>query len=251
MQYISVEEAIELPGLRLVLSAGVPGPWGEATKSMLAYKGMDYTAVHQDGGGENAALQQWTGQSSAPVLVADDLPPACHWLDLLNLADRLQPEPALLPAAPAERALATGLCALIAGADGLGWQRRLLMIQPMMNLDSVPELTIRLAHRYGYSEQAAADAPRRIAEICAYLDQYLAAQAGDYFVGDAPGAVDFYSANFAGMIKPLPPEDNPMPDWLRALYTVNDPALQACLTPRLEAHRDLMYQRHIALPLDF
>ena len=226
MQYISVEEAIELPGLRLVLSAGVPGPWGEATKSMLAYKGMDYTAVHQDGGGENAALQQWTGQSSAP-------------------------EPALLPAAPAERALATGLCALIAGADGLGWQRRLLMIQPMMNLDPVPELTLRLAHRYGYSEQAAADAPRRIAEICAYLDQYLAAQAGDYFVGDAPGAVDFYSANFAGMIKPLPPEDNPMPDWLRALYTVNDPALQACLTPRLEAHRDLMYQRHIALPLDF
>jgi hypothetical protein len=26
---------------------------------------------------------------------------------------------------------------------------------------------------------------------------------------------------------------------------------RACLTPRLETHRDMMYERHIALPLDF
>lgn len=251
MEYISVEEAVDLPGVRLVLSAGVPGPWGEATKSMMAYKGLEYTAVHQDGGGENAALQEWTGQRSAPVLVADDLPPACHWLDLINLADRLQPEPALLPSTPAERAVATGLSALIAGADGLGWQRRLLMIEPMMNLDPIPDLTLRLAHRYGFSADAVAAAPRRIVEICEYLDHYLAGQAGDYFVGDLPCAVDFYWANFAGMMKPLPPKDNPMPDWLRAMYTVTDPAMQAALSPRLEAHRDLMYERHIALPLDF
>ncbi len=251
MDYITVEEARDREGLRLVLSAGVPGPWGEATKAMMAYKGLDYAAVSQEGGGENAALLEWTGQTSAPVLVADDLPPACHWLDLISLADRLQPSPPLIPTAPEQRAMATGLCALIAGADGFGWQRRLLMIHPMMSLDPVPDLSLRLAHKYGYSEQAVAQAVPRIQEICAYLEQHLAAQAGDYFVGDAPGAVDFYWANFAGMLKPLSPADNPMPDWLRDLYTATDPVLQACFTPRLEAHRDMMYQRHIALPLDF
>ena len=43
MQYISVEEAVDAPGLRLVLSAGVPGPWGEAAKSILAHKNLHYT----------------------------------------------------------------------------------------------------------------------------------------------------------------------------------------------------------------
>ena len=56
MEYISVTDAIEAPGLRLVLSAGVPGPWGESAKALLAYKGLEYKAVLQEGGGENAEL---------------------------------------------------------------------------------------------------------------------------------------------------------------------------------------------------
>ena len=92
MEYISVEAAIAIGGFRLVLTAGVPGPWGEAAKSILAYKGIEYTPVYQEGAGENEALRQWTGQTSAPVAVYDDLPPACHWFDLLMLAERLAPE---------------------------------------------------------------------------------------------------------------------------------------------------------------
>ena len=45
MDYISVEEAINAPGLRLVLSAGLPGPWGEAAKAILSYKGLEFTPV--------------------------------------------------------------------------------------------------------------------------------------------------------------------------------------------------------------
>ncbi len=67
----------------------------------------------------------------------------------------------------------------------------------------------------------------------------------------AVSAADFYWANFAGMVKPLGPADNPMPDYMRATYESTDAATLACLTPRLEAHRDRMYERHIALPLDF
>ena len=53
MKYLSVEEAIDMPGLRLVLTAGVPGPWGESAKAILAHKGLAFTPVLQQGGGEN------------------------------------------------------------------------------------------------------------------------------------------------------------------------------------------------------
>jgi glutathione S-transferase len=254
MDYIGVEEAINAPGLRLVLTAGVPGPWGEAAKAMLDFKGMAYTPVLQEGGGENSALHNWTGQTSAPVAVYEDLPPACHWLDLLMLLERLQPEPALVPAQPLVRARVIGLSALVAGAEGFGWQRRLGMIAPMMQLDDPPEMARRLAGKYGYSAAALAEANAALQSISACLDDTLAAQAkegSDYFVGEGPTAVDFYWANFAGLLKPLPPADNPMPDWLRATYEATEPDILACLTRRLEAHRDMMYQRHIKLPLDY
>ena len=89
MKYLSVEEAIDLPGLRLVLTAGVPGPWGESAKAILAHKGLVFTPVLQQGGGENEALRTWTGQTSAPVAVYDNLPPAGDWLALLMLPERL------------------------------------------------------------------------------------------------------------------------------------------------------------------
>lgn len=254
MDYISVEEAIDRPGLRLVLTAGVPGPWGEAAKAMLVYKGMDFTPVAQEGGGENRELQQWTGQSSAPVAVYEDLPPACHWLDLLMLLERLQPAPALVPTEPAVRAEVLGLSTLIAGAEGFGWQRRLAMIAPMMQLPDPPAMARRLAAKYGYSEAALAGSVAALQQISAHLDSALAQQAGrgsDYFVGNEPSAVDFYWANFAGMVKPLPPADNPMPDWLRGTYEGAEQAVLDCVTPALLAHRDMMYQRHINLPLDY
>ena len=251
MEYISVTEAIEAPGLRLVLSAGVPGPWGESAKALLAYKGLEYQPVLQEGGGENAELLAWTGQTSAPVLVSDNLPAACHWLDLLMLLERLKPNPPLLPEDPMQRASPIGLCALIIGVDGFGWARRMSMIEPMMKLSPVPELALRMAHKYGYSSDAFATAPARMRLICDALEEHLSHQDGDYFFGARPGAVDFYWANFAGMIKPLAPALNPMPDWIRPIYTATDPEQQSCLLPALEAHRDMMYERHIATPLDF
>jgi glutathione S-transferase len=254
MKYISVEEAISAPGLRLVLTAGLPGPWGEAAKSILAYKQLAYTPVRQDGGGENAALRDWTGQTSAPVLVVDDLPPACHWLDLLMLAERLAPDKPLVPLDCAERIQVLGLSALIAGADGFGWHRRLQMLAPMLTLANPPQMIQRLGAKYGWSAQAHGGAMARLQAISAELDRVLAQQqaaGSEYFVGTTPSAADFYWANFAAMLKPLPHKDNPMPDYMRANYESADAATLTCLTPALEAHRDRMYQRHIALPLDF
>lgn len=254
MQYISVVEARAREGLRLVLTAGVPGPWGEAAKALVNYKEIPWVAVRQGAGGRNADLAEWTGQTSAPVAVYDDLPPACHWLDLLMLLERIRPEPPLLPHAPAQRAGAIGLSALIAGAEGYGWQRRLGMIGALLRVDEPTELAMGMARKYGYSEAAEADALERMRQICVFLDESLAAQetaGSDYFVGDSVSAPDFYWASFLGMTMPLPAEYNPMPDYIRPVYDCRDPAVLACITPRLVAHRDRMYARHIDLPLDF
>lgn len=254
MDYVEVEDAINAPGLRLVLSAGVPGPWGETAKSLFDFKGLKYLPVRQEGGGENAALQAWTGQSSAPVAVYDNLPPVCHWLDLLHLAERLAPEPALLPEDVALRAEVLGLSALIAGVDGFGWQRRLQLFTPGMSLEEPPASIARMAAKYAWSAAAAAAADGKLAAIAGLLDQRLAAQedAGrEWFVGAAVTAVDFYWANFAGMVNPLPQEVNPMPEYVRGFYASGAAETARWLTPRLLAHRDRMYQQHMTLPLDF
>lgn len=240
--------------MRLVLTAGVPGPWGEAAKSILAHKEIPFVPVRQEGGGENAALREWTGQTSAPVAVYEDLPPVSHWLDLLMLAERLAPAKPLLPEAAGPRAEVLGLSALIAGVDGFGWNRRLQMLAPMMSLQPPPEQIARLAWKYGWSDTAHAAAGARLVDILGELDRRLAAQAergSEFIVGGSVSAVDFYWANFAGMVRPLGPEVNPMPDYLRDTYASTDAAIDAALGERLLAHRDMMYERFIQLPLDF
>ncbi|MEP1471626.1 MAG: glutathione binding-like protein [Halieaceae bacterium] len=254
MQYLGVEEAISAPGLRVVLTASVPGPWGEAVKALLAYKGIEFAPVAQVGGGANEALQAWTGQSSAPVLVLDDNPPVSHWLDQLHFIERLKGEKPLLPADMAARAEVLGLSALLAGADGIGWNRRLQLFAPTMAMDEVPEQVQRMSKKYGYTDVQAERASSKLQAQLGHLDNVMAAQerAGkDYLVGDSVTAADFYLAHFAGLIKPLGPKDNPMPDWLRVQYESADEATKDAFTPRLIALRDRMFERHITLPLEF
>ena len=39
--YVSVEEAIQRRGVRMVVVGNVPSPWGEAAKGILHIKGID------------------------------------------------------------------------------------------------------------------------------------------------------------------------------------------------------------------
>src|SRR5690242_12309641 len=103
-EYISVEEARQLSGLRVVLSPGVPGPWSEAAKGILSVKKIPYVRVRQDIGGENRALIEWSAQATAPVFAWNDEPPRSTWIQQLYLAERLQPNPPLIPANIEERA---------------------------------------------------------------------------------------------------------------------------------------------------
>ena len=104
MAYASVEQARKAPGLRLVLTRDVPGPWGEAAKYIFGAKRLAYMPAEQIPGGENAALREWTGQISAPVAAWNDERPVWSMTDILELAERLAPEPPLIPSEPRERA---------------------------------------------------------------------------------------------------------------------------------------------------
>ncbi len=250
MEYLELEEAIARPGLRLVLTAGVPGPWGEAAKGILRVKGIPYLPVRQNMATHDEELLAWTQQTSAPVAMLDDERPRSGWAEILFLAERLQPEPALLPADPRERALALGLAFEICGENGLGWTRRLMLIRAM------PLERHTMPWKYGCDDaDAVARAPQRTCEILALLADQLRRQheAGSRFlVGESLSAVDIYWACFSNLVVPLAPEQSPMPDTIRAAYGNWDsmdgskPA-----DPALLAHRDFVFQEYLGLPQDF
>jgi glutathione S-transferase len=255
--YIDPDEARDLPGMRLVLTAGVPGPWGEAAKSIFYVKKIAYVRVRQDGGRPNEALEAWTGQSNAPQAVYGEEVPRSGWAEILLLAERLAPQPALIPADPHLRALCFGLSHEICGEDGLGWNRRIQLLHPMMSMADVETnpavATARLlSKRYQYAPEHLDRANQRVCEILRLFSEQLAAQkkvGSEYLVGSSLSAIDIYWATFAAMLKPLPDELCPMPDMLRSAYGGITPEIEAAADPALLAHRDRIYEQHLELPL--
>jgi glutathione S-transferase len=245
--YVSVEEAIARPGLRMVVVGGVPSPWGEAAKGILHMKGIDWAAVRL--AYDSEPLKQWAGQRSGPVAIYDDEPPRAGWAEILLLAERLAPEPSLLPADAAERATMFGLAHEICGQEGLGWTRRLQLIEAGA---FGPRAGQYLARKYGYSPAAGSAATARVAALLRMLAARLETQrrAGSpYYLGTQPTAVDIYSATVMALFRPLPPEHCPMDDALRVTFSRPDPETDAALDPVLLEHRDMMYARHLELPL--
>ncbi|HLN09103.1 MAG TPA: glutathione binding-like protein [Xanthobacteraceae bacterium] len=250
--YASVEEAMRRGGLRMVVVGGVPSPWGEAAKGILHVKGIDWVAVRLDYDSE--PLKMWAGQRSGPVAIYDNERPRPGWAGILLLAERLAPTPSLLPADPAERALAFGLAHEICGEAGLGWSRRLQLVHAgMQNAGGFPKRVAKyLGRKYGYSPEAGAASGPRVAELVRMLAARLKAQreAGSrYYVGDSLTAVDIYSATFTAMFGPLPPEQCEMDASTRAAFEMRDAWSEAALDPILFAHRDTMYAEYLELPL--
>src|SRR5688500_10909566 len=108
MKYLTVAEARQLPGLRLVLTAHMPGPWGEAAKYILAARNVHFIPVEQLALERNEDLFAWTGMRNAPIAVYNDEPPQSTWLEILILAERLGSGPSLIPEDPIHRALMMG-----------------------------------------------------------------------------------------------------------------------------------------------
>src|SRR5215469_1915531 len=124
--YVSVEEAVSRPGLRMVVVGNVPSPWSESAKGIFRMKGLQWTAVRLSY--DSRLLKEWAGERSAPVAIYNDEPPRSGWADILQLAERLAPTPALLPHEDAHREAVVQLGRDICGEHGLGWTRRLHLI---------------------------------------------------------------------------------------------------------------------------
>src|SRR5687768_8883675 len=163
IEYVSVEEAMARRGLRMVVVGGVPSLWSEAAKGILHIKRIEWTAVRL--AYDSEPLKQWAGQRSGPVAIYNDERPRSGWAEILLLAERLAPQPALLPADAAERALAFGLAHEICGEDGLGWARRLQLIHAGLRGAGgfAPRAATYLAKKYGYSPEAGSAAGARVA----------------------------------------------------------------------------------------
>ena len=256
MDYVNIAEARTMPGLRLVMNKGVPGPWSQSAKYVLEVKEIPYVPVAQLGGTPNDELYEWTGHRNAPIAMYDDEPARVGWHEIIALAERLEPEPALLPPDSASRAEVFGIITEIASENGFAWQRRLQLIDGLnaSTNERVQRGGATLALRYGYSPEALARADTRAAEIVSMLAAKLQAQqaaGSEYFVGDGFTAADLYWACFSQLIAPLDESVNRMPGLIRDLYTVGDSAVGKAVDPILLAHRDRVYERHLGLPLDF
>jgi len=251
-EYLTAEQAIPRRGMRMVVVGQVPSPWGEAAKGIFQIKRIDFAAVRLVY--DNDALKAWAGQLSGPVAMYDDEPPRSGWAEILMLAERLAPEPALLPADPDLRARAVMLAEDFCGARGLGWNRRLQLVHA--GLTNTGGFATRVAgylgNKYGYSAVDSAHHQARVLELLGRFADILRAQrdAGrPYYLGTGLSAVDVYSAAFMALFKPLPPQHCDMHAGVRAAFEWLDDATAAALDPVLLEHRDMMYSRHLALPL--
>ena len=256
-EFVEVPEARTMSGLRLVLTLGLPGPWSEAAKGILHVKKIPYVRVRQELGGENKELFEWTAQATAPVAIWNDEPPRSTWIEQLNLAERLQPTPALIPENLEDRMLMFGYCHELCGEHGYGWSKRLMLLHPVLTdanaEESARAFASHFGNKYGYNREEAEAAPARVAEILKTLGARLEQQrtnGSPFFIGHQLSALDIYWSTFAALIQPLPHELCPMPDAFRTMYTNTDPVVQAALNPILLEHRDFIYQEYLELPID-
>jgi len=264
LDYIKPFEAKPLRGLRLALTVGVPGPWGESAKKMLEYKGIDFIAVEQHPAQPNEDLVAWTGVRNAPIAIYNDEAPKTNFQDIVALAERINPNPSLVPSGWNERITCFGISNEICGEGGFGWSRR-LMARTSLRERSLSKQEIEVLSRapnldrgtmekaYGSSQIQASNASDRVQEILFGLKNRIREQialGSSYFVGERLTSCDIHWACFSNMLLPLPAKVNPMPEWLRISYA-NIGLIKLSDFEELLEHRDMVFEKHLKLPLDF
>lgn len=250
---IPISQARDLPGLRLVTIRGVPSPWSQAARAIFRVKGLEYTWVHRAPDDPPGALEAWTGQASFPAAMYERERPRSGWAEILLLAERLAPAPALVPAEPSQRAFFFGVCHEICGEMGLGWCRRLESVAAGLARTPPDPIAKWLGDKYGYSPESAAQAPGRVRDVLGLLAELLAesrARGGRYLLGPELTALDLYWATFCNLVSPLPPELLPLPEPMRPLFTSANPDVHALVAKSgLLELRDRVYRERLELPV--
>jgi glutathione S-transferase len=250
-RYVTIAEARTAPGLRMACLQGVPSPWTEAARGIFRIKGLDCVYAARGPEEPRDAIAQWAGDSSVPVVAYEREKLRTGWAGILLLAERLAPEPALLPPDAERRAEAFGLAHEICGEMGFGWCLRLLMIQRSLGHGEGPafpaEVAGALAGKYGFGPDSVLEARQRVVDVLGMLDVRLARQ--PYLLGDTLTAVDVYWATFANLLTPLPEHEMPAAPMIRAVYGGADRDLVEAVTGRLRDHQRHVYERYLELPV--
>lgn len=249
LHYLTVDEARPLPGLRVAITRGIPGPWGIAVRAILEYKKIDFATVAQLPGQDNPELLAWTGQTSAPVAMLDGERPRAIWSEILMLAERLAPEPRLVPVDEEERAAMFGLVHELCAEDGLGWNIRTLIFEGQA---AAGQDNSQMLRKYG-SGTTGDHAIGRVNAIIAMLDRRLAAQQArgrSFLIGDALSAADIYWVAFSNLLVPLAAELCEVPDFYRA-FAERCRAVVTAPLDALIAHRDRIARDCFDAPMRF
>lgn len=234
-------------GLRMLVVKGIPSPWSEAAKGIFQVKQLEWTACYHDP--SSREMSSFTGSRSAPVALYNDETPVINSLDILMLAERLEPNKSLLPLDAEKKTEVLALCQKIIGEMGLGWCRRLDSVHNGIYPQPIADY---LAKKYGYQASLGPDYGELTISILKLLTDKLKAQhekGVKYYVGDTLSAVDIYSATFMACFNPLAPEQCPMYPPIRTVFETLDEATQQALDPILLAHRDYIYSQYLSLPL--
>lgn len=254
MEYLSIEQAKQESGLRLVLTKGVPGPWSEVAKALFNWHRVDFSPVVQYGGQDNPDLVEWTKHRNAPIALYQDEAPRVRWLEILDLAERLGSGPSLIPQDRAQRIFMIGLINEIAGDKGLAWNARLLMLDAAYQMMGEAQAAkMPMFADYQYQAGAIDAAKQKIESFLTFLAQILKQQTAvksDYLIGSELTAVDIFWAYFSNMLDTLPAELNPMPDGLRQSWAILGQSVSD-FDPIVIEHRDRIFKQHLKLPLEF
>jgi len=248
---VPFDTALASTGLRLVLLAGVPSPWSQAALAIFRYKRLPL--VHTSSRSTDPAFQRWNGARNLPALLSNDEPVRTGWAEILALAERLAPEPRLLPSDTEARLRTIGLCHELMSEGGLMWNARLLAIDAGLSTEGREGFPLRaaqyLAPRYGWHTGCSLLARQNAVSALALLDAELTRSRGPYYAGNEVSALDLYSAATLNILLPLPDADCPLSPPLRAAFTWTGQTLAGALSPALLEHRDRVVSRFFELPL--
>ncbi len=252
--FISLNEAAEMTkGTRITFIPGVQALYAEALKNICFVKNIPVIrALHpvmgidkDTGEDRQARLYELTSQTGLPTMFHDEERPRNVWTEQLALAERIggSGSPSLIPASFEQRVEMFGLCAVVLGEDGLVWNMRILNDGP-------------LSRKYGFSDDASAAAPAKIAEVITLIDTCLqrqAEQGSPYLVGDALTAADVYSATMSMCVTATPPEIMPVTQQNKGMlkfFAANSqlPTIANVLSKRIEDHQRYILTTYCETP---
>ena len=253
-EFISLEEAAAMTsGTRVTFVPGIPAMYAEALKNICYVKNIPLIRVlhprmgidKETGQDRQAKLYELTSQTSLPTMFHNDERPRNVWTEQLALAEQIgEPgTPKLIPDDFEQRVEVMGLCAAVLAEDGLVWNMRILGDSP-------------LGRKYGYSEDASAAAPDKIAQVLKLIDRRLEAQSArgsSYLVGDSVTAIDVYWATFSMSVLPAPTDIMPVTQQNQAMlkfFGMNGqiPAIAQALSDRIGEHQQYILRTYCETP---